>query len=473
MYSSNTYSFPQFTKGELRNCYSTAAHGSFFVLAFGAAVMLGGGVYGLLVLGAACGLITFSNQPAGLWLSLALVMLASFLATPVGFEFGYGYSPELAYWAVATCFPLVALSITFVGKTINYTRKLSVDCVAPPPAAFYVFALLSVYSAALGLVRGYPFLDVAKQYYGCLLFCAYFLCTMAFAHNRQSIEGIFYHTTRTGIVCALVYIVIYLSRVPSVGFRKELTVLAGYAGGLAVLALPGLIGTHKVLQRLNSALPIFILCAVPVLAQYKRAILAFIICAFLCVGLRSTSRGMRYLYIAIAFLVFTIVLSTNLLNPIGAYFSNYESLRMLFPVDIQSSYSVYLRVEELRQVVRSLGGVPMFGTGMGSTLVWYDPYSQLWLQQQTMASGWGYLIVKMGIVGTLVFVWFAVVIIRDSLVQPLTGVHLGMFLLFLFQLLQMVADPFFLNFMTSLWAGMTCASLWVMNTEAAQKEQPQ
>lgn len=469
MTSSHSLPFAELTAHQLQSAYSKAALAALVALAFFATISLGGGVYGVLVLGVFFAVFTLSNAQAGLWLSLGLVMIASLIAVPAAFEFGYGYSPELAYWAVATCVVFLALSVGYFRTKMNSTLESSSSCATLAPAAFWGFVAISVFSALLGIIRGYPPQDVAKQFYGCLLFCAYFLFGLAFTRGERDIGKIVYRTTQIGILCALLYIVIYLARVPGEGFRKELTILSAYAGGLAVLFLPHMVNRKRISERLTFGIPMLILFAVPVLAQYKRAILAFAICALLAFGLQSASRNRRYFYTVLAFFVFTIVVSTNLLNPIGAYFAKYESLRMLFPEDIQSSYSVYLRLEELRQVLISLGGVPMFGTGMGSTFVWYDPYSKFWLEQQTMASGWGYLIVKTGVVGTLVFVWLAARIIRSSLARPLRGVHLGMFLLFIFQLLQMVADPFFLNFMTSLWAGMTCGFLCVLNACPAER----
>src|SRR5215467_6071036 len=465
--SSNYSLSPQeFTSAQLRSAYITAAFLSVFMTVFPAAALLGGGMYGLIVIGLAFAPCAFSQPKVGLWLSLALIMIASLIAPPAGFEFGIGYSPELPYWAVATCIVFAALLFRYF-----HVPASDVDRNASLPASFRAFLAVVVFSGLLGIVRLYSVLNVAKQFYGCLLFCAYFLFAVRFANNERDISYVLDRAKKAGLVCALVYSVIYLYRVPTEGFRKELTILSAYAGGLAVLYLPSLVNSRRMSERLRVAMPMLVLLTVPFFGQYKRAILAVVICGLLVIGLRSLSLRRRYLYTILAFLAFTAAIATNALNPIGQYFSKYESLKLLFPEDIQSSYSVYLRLEELRQMVDSLGGVPMFGTGMGSTVTWYDPYSRAWVEQETMTTGWGYLIVKTGIVGTIIFIWFAVHTIRSSLARPLTGLRLGLFLLFVFQLLQMVADPFFLHFMTSLWAGMTCGFLHITNALSKRSEQ--
>ena len=470
---SSAYPLPplEFRPSQLRRVYSNAAFLSLLMLAFLLAISVGGGMYGVVVIGIAFVPYAFSDPKVGLWLSLGLIMVASLIAPPAGFEYGYGYSPELAYWAIATCIVFAALLVRYLRFPSTFREDCSARGILALPSAFFAFMALSVFSGVLGVLRHYPLLDVAKQFYGCLLFCAYFLFALKFAYRERDIEYVVDRTRKCGLACALVYIVIYLALVPHEGFRKELTILSAYAGGLAVLYLPEVLNSRGLLQRFRVAMPMLAFLGVPLLAQYKRALLAVAICGLLAVGLRAASVKKRYLYTALAFMAFTIAIATNVLNPIGEFFSKYDSLKMLFPEDIQSSYSVYLRLEELRQVVASLGGVPMFGTGMGSTLVWYDPYTKAWLEQQTMATGWGYLIVKTGIVGTLIFAWFALQTIRVSLARPLNGLRLGLFLLFVFQLLQMVADPFFLNFMTSLWAGMTCGFLYVANALSERGEE--
>lgn len=420
-------------------------------------------MYGLVVIGLAFAPYAYSQPKVGLWLSLALIMVASLIAPPAGFAAGIGYSPELAYWAIATCVVFTAVLGRYLQSRESYAGNPSPRRSLSLPAAFRAFMALVVFSGMLGVVRHYSILNVAKQFYGCLLFCSYFLFVVRFANTELDIRYVVDWSKRAGLLCALVYIVIYLSLVPSVGFRKELTILSAYAGGLAVLYLPEVMSGKGISGRMRPLPPMLLLLAVPLLAQYKRAILAVVICGLLAIGLRSVYLWKRYFFTVLAFAAFTIAIATNALNPIGAYFSKYDSLKMLFPEDIQSSYSVYLRLEELRQVVDSLGGVPMFGTGMGSTLLWNDPYTMELVEEETMTTGWGYLIVKTGIVGTLLFIWLAAYTIRSSLRRPLKGLRLGLFLLFVFQLLQMVADPFFLNFMTSLWAGMTCGFLCVTN----------
>src|SRR5215469_635261 len=175
MSSAHPLTTAEFSPHQLRSAYLSATFVSLLVMAFGLTTALGGGMWGLLVIGVAFAPYAFSQPKVGLWLSLALIMVASLIAPPAGFEYGIGYSPELPYWAVATCIVFAALLFRYF-----YVPASDVDRNASLPASFRAFVAVVVFSGLLGIVRLYSVLNVAKQFYGCLLFCAYFLFAVRF-----------------------------------------------------------------------------------------------------------------------------------------------------------------------------------------------------------------------------------------------------------------------------------------------------
>ncbi|HXX22849.1 MAG TPA: hypothetical protein VEO19_06850 [Terriglobia bacterium] len=436
-------------------------------------VRLLGRFYGLVGLSTIWSSYVFFHPREGLWITPALVMAASLVCPPEGFQWGAGYSPELAYWAIAVCLPFAAMLLRYVWSKREKSERRTAMGGVSPPRAFYVFAAISVLAVVIGLFRGYPILNILKQFFGCALLCGYFLLGLRFAPNRGDIEEVMGRTIAAGVVCAAIYEGIYLYQVPELGLRKELTILSAYAGGLAVLLFARFIGKKTGTRSRLGLLLATILLGVPLLAQFKRAVAACFICAALALGLRSPSRRKRYFYVATAFLLFTAMITTDLLNPIGAWFSRYPDLQSLFPEDIQSSYSVFLRTTESTQVIESLGGVPLLGTGLGSTLSWYDPMTGVTWEQETLDVGWVYLLVKLGLVGTAAFVWLAWGLGTRAIGAFKDTLHVGLFLLFVFQLLQMIADPFFVYFMTAPWAGTTCAFLHILNCDKPGLASPQ
>ena len=58
------------------------------------------------------------HPQAGLWFGPVLVMLASLLASPTGFIAGWGYSPQLMFWAVAISIAFAATGISLIIGTV-------------------------------------------------------------------------------------------------------------------------------------------------------------------------------------------------------------------------------------------------------------------------------------------------------------------------------------------------------------------
>jgi len=428
-----------------------------------ASIALLGPTYGLVAASLTWVPYVFVHPREGLWVTPALVMVASIVSPPEGFQWGVGYSPELVFWAIAICLVFATMLVRYFWSGEKSISKGSRFVSGNPPVAFYALAIVSLLAAIVGVTHGYILPNVAKQLFGCALLCGYFLLALKFAPTQNDIEYVLSRVFLAGTLCAVTYLGIYLYHVPELGFRKDLTILSTYAGGLTVLLMPQILTKGRSTLRVQHLGLAVILFGVPLLAQFKRAIAACVICGFLVVGMRAKSNWRRYTYVAMAFTLFTLALSTSLLNPIGAWFSKYPALQDLFPQDVQTHYSVFLRLEEFRQVLESLGTVPILGTGLGSTFSWYDPYAGVTWEQETLDVGWLYLLVKMGIVGTVVFVWFVCRLGHSALRRPLNGNHLGLFLLMVFHLLQMVADTLFVYFMTAAWAGMACGFLHTLN----------
>jgi O-antigen ligase len=187
-------------------------------------------------------------------------------------------------------------------------------------------------------------------------------------------------------------------------------------------------------------------------------------------GLRSNSRRRRYAYVVAAPLLLGVALATGVLNPIGSWFAKYSDSEYLIPEDIQNHYSVVTRVEEFSQVMESLNSVPLLGKGLGSTIQWFDPYAKVYWDQETADNGLLYLLIKMGVLGTAAFFWFIYPLGTGALRNRMGALQMALFLLFIFHLLQMLADVTFFYFLTAGWVGTTCAFLYILNRDAEHEQ---
>jgi hypothetical protein len=405
----------------------------------------------------------FFHPREGLWVAPSFILVASLTSPPEAFVWGVGYSPELVYWAIGICVLFVTMLIRYVhAEEKSGVRARSLRKLIPPRGA-YAFAAISVIAAVIGVAHGFALQNVAKQFFGCVLLCGYFFFALRFAPAKEDIEQVIDRIVYVAVICSLIYIALFFSLFSEESFSSHLTVLSTYNGGLVVLLLPRIFRDKIGVRIDRTVIVALILFAVPVLAQFKRAVVACVLCVFLAWGLRSGSRRRRYIYLATAFLVFALMLSTSLLNPIGAWFSKHSDLENFLPEDVQSHYSVFLRVQEFRQVMDSLGSVPVFGTGLGSTITWFDPLAKVYWDQETLDIGWLYLLAKMGIVGTAAFIWFIGPLSTAALRKRVSGLHLALLLLLVFHLVLMIADASFVYFMTAGWEGTACAFLYIMN----------
>ena len=426
---------------------------------FGIALLIGP-LWALVVIGFVVGMVVFFHPSDGLWLSPCLMMLASLIAPPEGFQSGVGYSPELPYWAVSLCLVFIPMLLRYfypgsAARKVNASKRL-----ASPPRAVYVFLAFCVFSALLGVARGYSIGNVGKQLYGFVLFCAYFLFAFQFAPREQDVRRILRNLWWGAVSASIIYLLIYFWKFGSEGVRKDLTILSAYGSGLAVLAIPDFFMPARFKVKFRSFVSAVILLGVPFFAGYKRGIASFAVCILVWSGLKLRSTFKRAAVVFAALTVVGLLLGTGLLDPVTESAAGLPGLSQFKLGDVQTNYSVFLRVEELRQVLDSLHGVPFLGTGLGSTISWYDPYTKTVWEQETLDIGWGYLLVKMGLLGTLIFIWFLGTLLVPALKRRMSDLETGLFLLIFFGLLQMVADTFMVYFMTAGWMGTMCGFLY-------------
>ena len=427
-----------------------------------------GRFYGLIALSLVWAPYVFAHPQEGLWVSPGFILTASLISPPEGFVEGVGYSPELAYWAIGICVLFTAMLSRHLQALIG-ARKTGLVQTAGliAPRGFYVFAAVSVVAAAVGVVHGYSLQNVVKQLFGLVLLFAYFIFALRFAPRRQDMEHVLNRVVCLAVASSVIYTAFYFSVLSVRNFSDHLSVVIAYDGALFVFLVPRILRNKLAHIRIDGTLLIALFFfVVPVLAHLKRVVGACLLCVLLAWGLRSASRWRRYAYVVAAPLLLAVALSTGVLNPIGAWLSKYQDSEYLIPEDMQNHYSVVTRLAEFNQVTESLHGMPILGNGLGSTLTWYDPFARTYWDQETADNGLLYLLVKMGIAGTIAFIWFIYPLGFAALQKPLSGLHMSFFLLLVFHLLQMIADVTFFYFMTAGWVGTTCAFLYILNNKS-------
>jgi hypothetical protein len=396
---------------------------------------------------------------AGLWFTPALVMAASLLAPPEGYKSGWGPSPELPFWAIAISISFVATAVGAAltpGVLLNRGRRP-----VRMPLPLYIFLGVSVAAATLGLARGYSMPDVGKQLFGCLLFVGYFWLAIALTPRPAEARRVMKAVAVAALLFSCLYLAVY---VPVSGLLRD-TPQNDYSGSLAVLLLPDVLSLGSRARRKALGM-MAVLLAVVFVNTLKRSVLGFGVCVLLLFGLRSRSKTRRYLWLLGSQALIVLLLATPALNYLGRAVAKQPLLSRLIPADVQTNYSVYLRAVQAEQILASTGGPSLLGTGLGSTLSWYDPYAHAVWTQETVDVGWAYVLIKLGILGLAVFLWLIGGILLRAVRQIPRGVHLGLVLLVVFFAAEMVADPMFVYFTTAPWIGAACGWLHVFNERA-------
>jgi hypothetical protein len=430
------------------------------VLLSGAACLIApNGSYAIVALALVWVPYLILHPEAGLWFSPVLVMAASLLAAPEGFLAGWGYSPQLAFWAVAICIAFAATSLA-VARWHWITRSRNREWVRPPLALYILFGI-SVAGAALGLARGYSVANVGKQFLGCLLFVAYFWLALKLTSGLRDLKRVVRLVAIPAVAASLVYLLMY---VPLKGLVRD-TLLNDLAASVACLLLPQFLSRSKEVKTKAIAMSAALLM-VPLVDTFKRSVAGVAICALLLYGLRAPSRRKRLVWLAASFTIFTLLLATPVLNYVGRAVAKQPVISKLIPADIQTNYSVYLRAVEAEEMLVFSGGPSLLGTGLGSTLKWYDPYAKLWFTQETVDLGWAYVLIKLGMVGLVAFAWLIGSLLVRALRNVPTGAHLALLLLVSFFTIEMVASPVALYFATAPWVGMACGWLHILNERA-------
>jgi hypothetical protein len=327
-----------------------------------------------------------------------------------------------------------------------------------PPLAFYVFFGISVIGAALGLAHGYSVSNMGKQFFGCLLFVAYLWFALKLTPGVRDIKRVVRIVAVAAVVSGLLYVFLY---VPFVILVRD-TVLNDLAASVACLLLPQLLSASPQIKRKAAVMSVALLL-VPLVDTYKRSMAGFAICVLLLYGLRSGSRKKRLFWLLGSFTLFGLLLATPLLNYVGRAVAKQPIISNFIPPNVQNNYSIFLRLFEVEQMLAASGGPSMLGTGLGSTLRWYDPYAKIWFTQQTVDSGWAYLLIKLGVLGLAAFLWLVGGLLFRAIRNVPAGAHLALVFMVAFFTIEMVASPVAVYFATAPLAGMACGWLHVLN----------
>jgi hypothetical protein len=393
-----------------------------------------------------------------------LLFTLGVLVIPVAYgESDYGgSSPEQFYYWAFSLFATAGgamLGMWLHGFRLRFLRNLSPRLLRPSLA----FAAISLASVLYGIAQGGGQVsDSVRQASGLIFLLLFFLLAVMLRPSHSDVRTIL----RTVRDTVLGYCLFYLFRYLPVGlrtgdFNRERSPLLYFAGLFAAISLAALLFSPHT-RKLFEVLRLAVFSAASILSGSRAVVASMLITMMILALWRMSSRQRRLIGLILvgSLLVVPSVFVLNLpVIDANGFFGQVASRFVLSPT---ADSSFLARVSEMTSIVQVVGKRPLLGGGMGARFVWIDP-EQGEVETAFVDNGVGFLLLKMGILGLTIFVWWSWGLTRwmyrlwkaesrfEDLVLLSTLVFYLTFLPF---------GPSFFQFTMSFWLGTTVGFLF-------------
>jgi hypothetical protein len=356
-----------------------------------------------------------------------------FFPSVARFDAGNATEPwEMYYWASGI------LLITPAALL-----KLRPGALRPLPKSLLIFLLVSAAASGYGLARGNAPSYVFRQWFGTLLFGAYFLLAANYGD-----EDYFLRKMRAyAVPCMLAFVVYYAAIFGERGMHKEITTLGTQGAMLATLFV-----AKKGWGWWGSAA---ILALGPILLVERRSLAALALSLVLICAWVAPSRLSRWMAGVLAALIVLVSLAPLYVGMISDAVVGNNTVDRMLPDGARDASSIEDRGLQLVEAALIVVHSPLLGNGIGSSLAWQSAVRGP-MEQAYVDNGWAYIATKMGLCGLFAFIWFAAGLIRKMRFasMPLSVCLLSSLLI------VMWAEPVFLQFSTSPFLGVIAGLMY-------------
>jgi len=354
---------------------------------------------------------------------------------------------EEYYWAAG----LLIITAAAIAR-IGIRRVLTV------PLSAKIFIAVAFTSAVYGETLGAATSYVFRQSYGVLLLIVY----LGIALQAGDEELLLRRIQTFGVLCALFFLLYYVSVFRQYGFHKEM----GFNGAQASLLAIVLFITGWERRKFNWMLGAAVLLLVPLLLFMRSNVLTFLVALPIGLAIKLKSKKWRMLSWSAV-----VIMALPAIFPPMAQAAMDEIRRVpivesFVPESVQDAGTLYERWLQLDETIRTVQAHPLLGTGLGSALEWDSP-TLGFARGAYVDSGWGYLLQKMGLLGAAAFLYFLATVVRSISRESiaLSACLLSAVIVTLF------SQPTFFHFTTApylgTFAGLLLAKKWRTSTPGA------
>jgi len=446
-------------------------------LVSGASLYLGGIEAFAVTLAVLIALWSFADLRTSLCLSTAyMIFLFVFFQNeaPLGDEL----PQEFFYWGAGVAFITagVCCATLFSRKTawfLTWKRMSANASVAVAAMLVMTFA-----AAANGLWLGNQPFAVVRQLFGCVLLPVYFFCALAILRSDADVDRWLRGVNWSIALGALWYAekLSATSITRGVYFREQ-SPLTTYAGAAGVIAFALVVERSSLWRRLQG-LAQLILCAAAIVLMGNRAALASLVAAcgllvIVAVSRRGVLAGTLALVIVAGGIGDAFYFGNRFLEHRGVG----GDIARRFIIRISEDRSFQGRMAQMEAVMATVRKSPVLGAGLGSETVFLAPEEGR-LRLTSVDNGWGYVMLKMGLLGLAVFLAVLGLLLWRSLRHllryprgTLRANTMALLGVLLYGVIVFWSGPAFLHFTSAGFFGTTFAAILVLaDSRAAEIE---
>jgi O-antigen ligase len=436
------------------------------ILALGFAFGLGAAY---LAISVCVAVYIYVNPIEALWGAFAVLALGELLL-PLGPDTDFGADSPVSFWYWGVALGLVTTAAFLALRRKHYPPA---DWKALPRPLFWssAFLLLCVLlSIIYGSVAGDGLSASLRQGTGTMLFLAFIYFTLRIAPTSVEFQRFASRTQLIMLAYSFIYALHYLPRnLGTLTFVRERSPLLFFAGLFGAVALVTAYVRPKWRNRWEVLFSCVIFASAILVSGFRSPLLAMLISSFVLILAKVLRRPLRLL-LATA-LVFLVIAANpvrqieNIFRSIGLH----PELAQRFTVNPLTDSSVLDRMSELYSIWQEVQVHPVLGKGMGSSFEWFEPEQGITVTTSFVDSGIGFLLLKMGLMGFIVFTWWAAVSLafatrlwraKPTPESLLCLCALAYYLLFLF------LGPSFFQFVFSPWAGVVIGYVYVSSSRS-------
>lgn len=389
--------------------FLSPALGVLFVFVFSVALAFGGVEAATILLAVVVGGLALVRPRSALWASNAFMVYAFVFfqrSTQTGSELPW----EFYYWGAGLSIITLGLGVAWFRVRRAQPKSPRTPHQARCDRAMLLMLLVSLVAALYGLYQGNNSFAVARQLFGCLLLPAYYWFGKTFFRTPEDMDR-WLHRVCWAVVAGAAWYAVKLAYISFAegAYYREQSQLGTFVGAIGAVLFLEFLEDRRFRKRLLIGVA-FAVCVLAILmlgARLNTGVLAAtaLVLAFLRWKERHLAVRLPALALFVVAITFSFVAFEKLLNEPGL---SGQIAGRFSPYQLDEDGSYLGRLAQWQEVADVTRQHPLLGAGMGAEF----SYSFL-LATGTpetfvttyVDNGWGFVLLKMGTLGLLAFVF--------------------------------------------------------------------